>query len=349
MGGELTGREIICALKKGGAWRTAVVCGANDGILLLTEGIKVNIATELDDSAGQPWITDADAGQMDVSGILQGYMRYEGFDTAIALIMGIAGAPAQIDATAAYTNTYKLASKIDGLFGTFAMKKLASIIWEYPSLKLHGFKLGGEMNKPVKISLDTIGDQLDRYSTVNTPGTMDTVTVPDTENRIIMNKNTVFRMNNQVDGALSSMEEIHPSSFELTFNRPMDAEATAGQEGVDEPSDNGFPVGTLNIKFPRYNPANNSYFDAWEAFTSKKMDITFTGREIESGNNYSFKILLPHLKINNPEAAISGPGKIPFSMSCNIMGAAVAPVGMTGVIEPLQIEITNTRTTDPLA
>ncbi|MBU0945509.1 MAG: hypothetical protein KJ804_09085 [Proteobacteria bacterium] len=349
MAGEITGREFICALKKAAAWHTPVECGPDDGLLILSDGIKVSVDSELDDSAGQAWINEADPGMMNVSGNQEAYMRYEGFDTALALIMGIAGVPSQIDTTTAYSNCYKLASKIDTLFATLAMKKLANVIWEFPSVKLHGFKISGETNKPLKISLDIIGDKLDRASATNTATTMATVTMPDKKNRILMNKNSVFRMNDQADIALAAGDQIFPSSFELTFNRPMDAEATGGQDGVDEPADNGFPTATLNLKFPRYNTANNAFFDDWEAYTSKKMDITFTGKEIETGQNYMFRILLSHLKIADPEAAMSGPGKIPFSMQCNILGADVAPAGMTNLVEPMQIDVINTRTTDPLA
>lgn len=349
MAGEITGREFVCALKKAAAWHTPVACGAGSGLLILSDGIKANVDSELDDSAGQPWITEADPGVMNVSGNIEGYMRYEGFDTALALICGIAGVPSQIDATAAYENSYKLASKIDTFYGTMAMKKLSAVIWEFPSVKLHGFKLSGEMNKPLKISLDLIADKLDRASTTNDAASMATVTIPDKKNRIIMNKDAVFRMNDQNGAALVDGDKVYPTSFELSFNRPMDAEATAGQEGVDEPGDNGFPVATLSLKFPRYNTTNNSYFNDWEAFTSKKMDITFSGHDIEAGNKYMFRILLPHLKIDNPEAAVSGAGKIPFSMQCNILGADAAPAGMTGLVEYLQIDVVNTRDTDPLA
>lgn len=349
MADEITGREFICALKKAAAWHTPVACGADDGLLILSDGIKVSVDQELDDSAGQPWITEADPGEMNVSGNQDAYMRYEGFDTALALIMGIAGVPSQVDATTAYSNSYKLSSKIDTLFATLAMKKLTNVIWEFPSVKLHGFKLSGEMNKPLKIILDLIADKLDRASLINTAATMANVTMPDKKDRILMNKNAVFRLNDQADIALAAGDQIFPSSFELIFNRPMDAEATGGQDGVDEPADNGFPTATLNLKFPRYNTANNAFFDDWEAYTSKKMDITFTGKEIETGQNYMFRILLPHLKIDNPEAAMSGPGKIPFSMSCNLLGADVAPAGMVDLVEPIQIDIINTRTTDPLA
>jgi hypothetical protein len=349
MAGEITGREFVVALKKASTWHTPVACGVGNGLLLLSDGLKTQVASELDDSAGQPWINEADAGIMTVAGNLDAYMRYEGFDVALALLMGVAGVPVRIGTTAAYSNSYKLASKIDGFFATIAMKKLASVVWEFPSCKINSVKLSGEMNKPVKISLGLIGDRLNRGSIINTTTTIGTVTVPDSKNRVLMDKNTVFRMNNQSGVALSSGDTIYPSSFELTFTRPMDAEATAGQDGVNEPADNGFPTAVLSLKFPRYNEANNAFFADWEAYTSKKMDITFTGSEIELGNKYLFRVLLSHLKIDDPEAAVSGPGKIPFSMKCNILGAVVAPAGMTGLTAPMQIDVVNKRTTNPLA
>jgi len=279
MPGEISGREFVCALKKGADWHTPVVCGAGDGLLILSDGIKAGVTMELDDSAGQPWITEADAGEQSVAGSLEAYMRYEGLDTALALIMGIAGVPSQIGTTVAYENTYNLSTNIDGLFATLAEKKLAAVVWEYTSVKLHGFKLSGEMNKPVKLSLSAICDRLDRASTTNDATTIAAVTMPDKKNRIIMNKNTIFRLNDQDDIALAAGDQIFPSSFELTFDRPMDGEAVAGQDGVAEPADNGFPTASLTLKFPRYNTASNSFFDDWDAFTSKKMDITFTGRD----------------------------------------------------------------------
>ncbi len=345
---EITGRETICGLAKADTWHTPVAIVAGEGVLILADNIKVGMDLELDESAGQQWITEADAGVENVSGNIEAYMRYEGFDLWLALIMGISKVPTQLEATTAYSNTYDLASKIDGMFATLAQKKLTDKVWEYPAVKLHGFKLSGEMNKPVKISFDAICDTLDRASVTNTAASMALVTALK-KNRIIMNKDTVFRMNDQAAGELLDTDKLHPSSFELTFTRPMDSDFVAGQDGVDEPADNGFPTCSLALKFPRYNSENDAYFDDWKSTVSKKMDITFTGKTIEGDHKYSFRILFSNLKIDNPEAPVSGPGKIPYSMNLRAIGADVAPAGMTGLVAPLRIETTNTRTTDPLA
>jgi len=349
MSGEITGREFIAAIKKASIWHTAVACGAEDGVLLLSDGLKPSMSLELDDSAGQPWIKDADAGPMTVAGNLEGYMRYEGFDVVLALLCGQAGVPTLVGMSDAYTNTYQVTSSIDQLFATIAMLKLSAKVWEYPSAKIHGFKISGEANKPLKLTLDVIADILDRASTTNTAATMANVTIPDSKNRIIMNSNAVFRINDQGDPALDSTDQIFPSKFEFAFTRPMSAEPVAGQAGVDEPADDGFPTASLNLSFPRYNNANDGYFSDWEAETPKKMDITFTGKLIEAGYNYKFILSFPHLRIDSPEAAVSGPGKIPMSLKAHVLGAASAPLGMTGLTAPFKLDVQNKRSTDPLA
>lgn len=348
MANEITGRELIVALAKASTWHTPVACGAGDGLLITGDGIKVTTPVELDDSAGQEWIHQADPGVKEIKGSLDMYARYRGLETPMALILGTAGAPAQQGTTTAYKHTLQLDSSIFGNFATLAQQKLSNKVWEFPSVKLHGFKLSAQMNKPVKLSLEAIADTLDRASATNTTVTMASVTNPDTANRILMNKDTVVRINDQSDGALDSGDALYPTSIEINFNRPMDSEPVAGQDGVDEPMDNGFPVATVTMKFPRYNTANDAFFDDWNSFTSKKMDITFVGKLIEGAYYYQWRFLFPHVKVDQPEATVSGPGKIPFSLSFKVMAASAAPTGMA-FTEPMRLEIISTLATDPLA
>ncbi len=344
---EITGRQFVCGFKKAAAWHTPVACGAGDGLLILSDGIKAGIAQEPDDSAGQPWVTDIDTGETTTAGNIEAYMFYEGMDVLIASVMGTSQVPALIVSTQAYSNTYDMATEIFGIFGTMAEKKLTDVIWEYPSVKVHGFKLSGEKNKPCKINFDMICDKLDRDSSINTDVTMASV-VATPGNRILMDKSTIFRMNDQDGIALASGDIIKPSSFELTVSRPMDSDSVAGEDGVAEPDDNGFPVVSLMLKFPRYNEENNAFFDSWEAGTPKKLDITFTGKLISDDQYYTFRLIFPHARVADPEAPLSGAGKIPFSMKLDCYGAAAAPTGMTNLVEPMRIEVINKRTTNPL-
>ncbi|MBW2599942.1 MAG: hypothetical protein JRC60_07705 [Deltaproteobacteria bacterium] len=349
MGNPLTGREILVGLKKAATWRTAVACDANDGILILSESFKQTIEQIDDDSAGLAFLQRTDQGKITAGGGLEAYMRYEGLDVLLALIMGTAGVPAVQGATAAYTNSYVMANNLSGLFATLAMLKKSDKVFEYPSVKFHQFGLSGEMNAPVKITAEGIANLLELASVTNTAATSANITYPDKGNRIIMNKDAHFWFNDESGDALDSTDAIFPSGFELSFNRPMEADLKAGNEDVDEPIEESFPEITLTLNFPRYNDANDAFFTDWEAMTRKKLEIYFKGALIEETYYYEFRLSFPNLKVIDPEAAISGPGKIPVSLSFKVLATDTAPTGMTGITKPFQIDVQNKRTTDPLA
>jgi len=350
MANPLTGREILVGLKLAAEWRTAVACGANDGILILSESFKQTIEHIDDDSAGLAFIQRTDQGKIEASGGMEAYMRYEGLDVLLALIMGTAGVPTIAEAESdAYTNSYVMADNLSGLFATLAMLKKSDKVFEYPSVKFHQFGLSGEMNAPVKLSVQGIANLLELASVTNTAATSENITYPDKGTRIIMNKDAHFWINDESGAALDSGDAVYPSGFELSFNRPQDADLVAGNEDVDEPVGEGFPEMTLTLNFPRYNDANDAFFTDWEALTRKKLEIYFKGALIDSTFYYEFKLSFPNLKVIDPDAAISGPGKIPVSLSFKVLGTDVAPTGMTGITKPFQIDVQNKRTTDPLA
>ena len=205
------------------------------------------------------------------------------------------------------------------------------------------------MMAPVKLSLDCMADECELASSTNTYSTIANVTYPDKGNRIIWDANATFKINDESGAALADGDKVYPSGFELSFNRPMEADWVAGASGMAEPSPTGFPEATLTLKFPRYNDANHAFFTNWNADTRKKMEIYFKGALIESTYYYEFTITMPNLKVTNASAPISGPGKIPTDISFRLLGTDSAPTGMTGITKPFQIDIQNTRSTDPLA
>ena len=98
-----------------------------------------------------------------------------------------------------------------------------------------------------------------------------------------------------------------------------------------------------------WDDTNHQYFVDWDAFTRKKMDISFQGALIGGTNYYGFTINFPNLKVKDPEALVSGAGKIPATVTFLCLGTDAAPTGMTGITKPFQFDIMNTRSTDPLA
>ncbi len=345
----ITGREVLAAIKLAATWGTPVACEPGDGIKITSELFTMDQEVIQDDSANQMYISKVDLGKPTAKGSLDMYMRYNQLDFLFALIMGAAGTPAQQGETAAYTNSYTLADKLTK-FATVAFKKKSDKIWEFPSWMPSSLKFAGEMNKPTTLSLEGIADQRVLNSTTNTITTIASAIVGEAENRILFNGDTVFRLNDQSGDALAAGNVIKPSSFEFNFNRQLDADSfVAGSRFAQQPVDNGFPSASLSLNFPQYNDDNHGYFEDFDAVTPKKMDITFTGNTIEDSYKYEFKLTFPHLVLKMPEASMSGPGKIPMTLSMDALGAESAPAGMTGILNPFQVDVQNTRTVSPLA
>lgn len=348
----IAGIEIKAAIKKTATWGTALACGANDGILILPTSIKKDMGIDVDDSLGFFWSKDGSLGSIKVEGALPAYLRYDGLDLPIALFMGIAGAPTLHAAGAiSYDYTYKWDTDTDGLFAVFA-KHMKNYIEEHSSIKITGMTIKGEIGKPIQISFDTISINRIHNSAVNTTGTFANVTFSETANRVRFAESK-FRINSQSGIALADGDKIYPSSFELTAKRKLtgvyDGQyKTTGvvQDLICEPENDGVPEISLKLTFPRHT--STTYLAALLADTRQKMDITFTGGIIEGAIARSMLFQFPHLQIKNDDIA-DAQGIIQEPVEFVVHGAAAAPTGMTGIIEPFWISGTNKRSTNPLA
>lgn len=255
-----------------------------------------------------------------------------------------------IDADAlVYSNSYTMANDIVGYFATLAFKKKSDVIVEYPSVKLNGFTLEGQMNQPLSLTFKGLADEEERSSSVNTTTTMGSVTYRNKEFRLLMDANSYFRVNDQSGDALDSDDNINPSGFSLTLERPMFADLVAGSANILEPAEDGFPNATLKLDFPRYDDTNDTFFDNLQADTEKKIELYFQGAVIDGSDYYSLKISCPKAKVNEAKSNISGAGRMPVSIVFDLYYETTAPSGMTGINEPFQIDVQNTLSTSPLA
>src|SRR3990167_9466024 len=151
----LAGVEIKSAIKKTSVWGTAVVCGANNGILLLPTSIKRDADVNMDDSMGVLFSKDGIPGPVKVEGNKSAYLRYDSLDLLLAMYMGTAGAPAA-QGSGAYAFTYKVKTLLDGLFYAYA-KNMKNYIEEYPSVKVVGINIKGEAGaKPAEVTFKVV-------------------------------------------------------------------------------------------------------------------------------------------------------------------------------------------------
>jgi hypothetical protein len=348
--GNATGVELKAALKKAAAWGTAVACGANDGVLVLPHSLKKDRPNNIDDSLGLYFPNDSDPGAIKVEGDVPAYLRYDGLDLLIALAMGeTGGAPTQPDNVNdpnTYQQVFTLADSLDGLFATFPVDNRVHID-EYPSLKVTGFTLKGEVGKPLEVSFHCIGDDRLVDSSVNTAVTFANVTYFETGSRVLMSQG-VIRMNDASSAALGAGDEIYPSSFELSFKRNMAGVYGAGgvSDKIDEPTNNGMPEVTLKLEFPRYT--SGVHFTDWDTNTVKKLDMTFEGSIIDVNYKRKFRLQLPNLKYAGVELPVEK-GILKHPVEFNCLGADTAPAGMAGITRPFQADVTNRQTADVLA
>ena len=349
----VAGVEIKAALKKASAWGTPVGCGANDGILIRPSTIKKSANVLVDDSLGTYFPNDGLLGEIKVEGDLPVYLRYDGLDVALAMVMGASGSPAQQGTTAAYAYTYKPAINTDGKFCTLA-KYMKNYIEEHPSIKIIGFNIKGEFGKPLTLTLKCVSINKVIDSVINTVATFANVTYTESANRIKFSEG-VFRMNAQSGIALAAGDRIYPSSFELDFQRKLTGEytgqyrTTSGsntQDLIDEPQNDGLPVITLKLEFPRLTGATN--IAILNGDTRQKMDITFTGAQIAAPYNRQFALQFPHLQLITDDPADAA-GIIKEPLEFKVYSCTAAPAGMTGITDPLWITGINQRSTDPLS
>lgn len=342
-----SGNEIKAAFAKASTWGAPVACGNDDVLLITTEAITNSVEHLPDDSAGQAFHQASDQGLITTSGDVGAYLRYGGLGACLAMVMGSAGTPTS-NGTLGYDHELRMADSVDGLFGTLAVYKGFSV-HEFPSAKVDGFTIEGSAGQPINITFNLICDGLNvnTSSGTNTNTIMTALTAPATGNRVLFRQGS-FWINDAGGDALSSGDAISPNSFTLTCKRGLVGDHLAGGgDQIAEPTAAAFPEMSLSLQFPSYT--SDTYLSDLGSDTRKKMQINFTGGEIESGVDYAFSLIMPHVVISNAEAAVDRAGKIAHPVTCNLLGAETERSGMSGITQPLAIDITNTVSSDLLA
>lgn len=349
-----SGISVRAALKKSSAWATPVAVGAGDGLYLKASADAApERESRLDESLGRAFAADADWGESPaLNQDLKVSLDYESLDLALALALGAAGTPDQQGGSSAYSNTYSLATSVDGLFATYVVSRDGEI-WEYPSAKFTGFELKGEAGGAVEVSLKALRDRLALDSTTNTTSSFQNVTFPAALYRVMALQGTL-RLNDASGAALGSGNVLYPKGFSFSFRRPLDGQHTVGGgDFIPEPTVSGQPEISLGFEFPQYEDSTlltDFLANSNESKKFYKADLTFTGPEIGTGSGYfyTFKLVFPKLHLEKVEGHTESTGKIPYALSFKPLEADTAPTGMT-VTKPFELQVTNTRSVSPLA
>jgi hypothetical protein len=352
--------ELVYGYKKGVAWGTAVALGVLNGYRGLPAVIKSTPGKNVDASVGQVFMVDATPGEIVTTVDLPAYGRYE--DPVrflqLAQFFGTAGVPATHAAgTTSKDHTLKMASNINGKFGTFGAKSGLGV-QEVPSFKPDKVVFKWETGKPLEITISGVGIDEVTTSTTNDGTTFASVTVPTAAmNKRIYSAQTQLWMNAQSGGALAIGDKKGYASIELTLERKLKgftgsivSADTNPRDLIDEPTNDageeGCITGSLKITFNRATD-----FAGWadvRALTPQKAEIICTGPIIEGSIPYLFKLQLPHLSPKTSETPHAR-GIMNNTREYDVYGALAAPTGMPLNTDPCWLFMTNTIATDLLA
>ncbi len=342
-----SGKEIKAAFAQAATWGTAVACASSDALLITSESITQSIEHLPDDSAGQDYHIASDQGLITCGGGLSAYLRYSGLGVLMAMALGSAGSPTP-QGDSGQLHELRMTGGTDGLFGTLAIYKGFSV-HEFASAKVDGFTIEGAAGQPLSISFNLICDGLGINTTsgANTNALMTGLSAPATGNRALF-KQATFLMNDADGAALSGGDAINPARFSLSLRRNLSGDHLAGGgDKIAEPVCAAFPELSLSLEFPTYT--SDTYLSDLGNDIRKKMRIDLVGGEIESGVNYGLSIMLPHLVITNAESAVDRAGKIAHPVSLNVLAPPAEAAGMSGINEPLAMDLTNTQSSALLA
>lgn len=334
------------AKKSSQTWGTAEALGAGYGILIDSDGGLIRSqAYHPANEADTPFVSEGDLGSIDpVDFAPEFFVRYVpgAIGTLLAQLFGTAGVPnAQGDQM--YKHTFWWDDENYGEFATFCVER-PNKIFEVASAKPYSFDLS-MADGFMRGSIGLRGNTLINNSSVNTATQMDALTYADRGNRIKFSQGNIY-MNDQSGGDVAAETALEVSDLTVHYERPHDGLHGAGSASIIEPAQNGQPIVTVTLTFPRMNTVNDAYFTTdFIAEVEKKMLIDFIGNIPNTVLPYRFKMYFPRLRIINCE--YTWDEIIPASITLQAEKAASDPTGMSYMIPVLTID--NNKTTDYLA
>lgn len=334
-------------IKSDESWGTAKAIAAAGGILIESDGGLSRSQPYLPaKESDTPFVMEGDLGPIDPVDFAPAFtMRYDpgGLGILIAQLFGTAGSPSDLG-NGVYSHTFQWNDENYGEFCTFAIER-PSKIFEVASAKPYMLDLN-IADGFLKGTIGLRGNTLINTSAVNTLTQMDALTYKDRGNRIKFSQ-VEININDQSGGNLNAESALEVSDFTVHYERPHDGLHGAGSPSIIEPAQNGQPIITVTLNFPRMNDVNDAYFADFIAETEKKLQIKCTGAIAGTGGSLTFTFLMrfPRMRII-PPVDYPFDDIVPATIQLQAEKAASNPTGMD-YAQPF-IFLSNERSTDYL-
>lgn len=347
------------AVKGIATWATAkATLGALDGFPFVSENIervpdKFDPESQTGEVHGEHPITLGE----DFAGTIDVEADYRRFTRLLALAMGVAGVPTLLEAAISWTHALKMDDEMCNILSTLGVDRVLDTSGANSSgytyrAKHNGLVISGAQGRVPRFQFPLLCRDITREVDASAwTHEWDIVSAW----QYILQSAGVWRANLQSAAALAGGDTIlKPLSFDVTYDANLAGEKVQGTE-IDEPIRDGKASTKLRLAFSATNAAEHELFmDAYEAGVANtlatailKMDAVFTGNAL-GANNYKMSLFFPSLTVDRVSEPITASGRINFTVELHAATSDGAVAGMTGIDKPMQIDLVNSISTDPL-
>jgi hypothetical protein len=333
-----TSQEITVGFARSNNWFTPVQ--VDQFIPILSETIIKNRLIQDDLSLSESYIGCNELTNIICNGNLEYFLHFwNGDDNNILsymLFLCMGSNNLQMINTSTWKRTIELTNNVYGKFCTLALNKIIAV-HEMPSVKLSGFKIYGDINNILRIAFNTICNDRNINSVINTISVLRALEFSEqtAQDRIIpiTLKYGEFLLD-EYGEALNSEWGI--SEIDFMFDRHITGDYVANPDNVNqilEPMQDEAKDISLSITLPYYDTLK--FIENFDMQTFKHATLTFIGPDISGGlgQRFTFKIIFNKLKIINEEDIITNLGLIPQTIKFKVLDDETN--------KPFKIEITN--------
>lgn len=335
MAASITSRSGIVGIENAvTTWGSAVAPTTLDQVLVESIGPLIDPSEVIPDpSAGYAWVQYLDKCRKNVAPEVNAILRYS--TRLWSLVAQCMGLDTPGGASDPYSHVLTLKDAIDGtdLFSTIAGQlgpASGELLFEWPSVKPVGFTIEGPNGQGyMGLSVRTIADTL-KLGADCTTSTANIDALTHMASNAVLSPPVPFgggRLRlNWAAGALSASDNLAIKRFAFTFNRGFDREwasrnAYANEWETAEPIESGIPEQSLVIELGDLNAL--TYLEAFQDETTCKAEFY-----LQLDTNHDIKFEFPLLRVFNAEASVSGPNRIPQTLTLLPMLSAGQPTGM---------------------
>lgn len=271
-----------------------------------------------------------------------------GYDQIAAQFFSTVSAPAEQTASQTdYLHRMTINPDANAIFGTFAYELTKTSVAELPSCAVTSFTTSfSQAQEYLQVQVELLGNNLVLNSSTNTNTTFNSATFANQECARVKEADE-FRINLQSGAGLASGDRFKILSYNRTLTRPQEQMGNVrGVAGNDKPLQTDMPTGTLTVTLEALE--NIDMFNAWNAETYYKCDLTIEGSQIGTGMNKTWYEACPRVKlVQAPVYSLSNAGFNQVTLNFTCFEAAANPTGMDSTRPYL--ELINNRSTAYIA